>query len=330
MKPKLSVVIPIRDEQDNILPLAEKLTQVLDLYGKPYEVIWVDDGSMDLSFKQIETLTSADSRMKSIRFRRPFGQTAALAAGFKAASGEVIVPMDGDGQNDPGDIPKLVQKLEEGYDVVAGWRRNRKDPLLSRRLPSWIANGMIVMITGIRIHDSGCTMKAIRRDILDNIQLYGEMHRFIPALTQWMGAKIAEVEISHHPRLYGKTKYNIIRTFRVVLDLINVKFLLRYFTRPIQLFGSLGILGVAAGFISAFIAVYLKIFYGKDITGNPWLYLAILGIIVGVQFIMMGLLGEIGVRTYYESQQKPIYVIKETRNLEGDDVASPASGAGSQ
>jgi glycosyltransferase involved in cell wall biosynthesis len=316
MKPWLSVVIPIRDEQDNILPLAEKLTKVLELFGKPYEVIWIDDGSVDLSYQYVQRLTSDDSRVKLIRFRRPFGQTAALAAGFQAASGDVIVPMDGDGQNDPGDIPRLVQKLEEGYDVVAGWRRNRKDPLFSRRIPSWIANAMIVFITGIRIHDSGCTMKAIRQDILNDIRLYGEMHRFIPALAQWAGAKITEMEINHHPRLHGKTKYNLIRTFRVILDLINVKFLLRYFTRPIQLFGSLGILSLSAGIICGLIAVYLKISHGKDITGNPWLYLAILGIIVGVQFVMLGLLGEIGVRTYYESQNKPIYVIRDTRNLD--------------
>jgi glycosyltransferase involved in cell wall biosynthesis len=315
MEPWLSVVIPIQDEQDNILPLGEKLSKVLDLFGKPYEVIWVDDGSVDQSARQIDQLADADSRMKWIRFRRPFGQTAALTAGFEAASGEIIVPMDGDGQNDPGDIPRLIAKLEEGYDVVTGWRRNRKDPLFSRRIPSWIANRLIVLITGIKVRDSGCTMKAIRRDILGNIKLYGEMHRFLPALVQWMGASIAEIEVNHYPRTHGKTKYNLSRTLRVVLDLINVKFLLRYFTRPNQLFGSLGILSLFAGMVCAVIAVYLKILHGLDITGNPWLYLAILGIIVGIQFIMLGLLGEISVRTYYESQDKPIYVIRETRNL---------------
>ena len=315
MKPWLSVVIPVRDEQDNILPLGEKLLKVLELYGRPFEVIWIDDGSGDQSMIHIQQLTDADPRMKSIQFRRPFGQTAALAAGFEASSGEVIIPMDGDGQNDPGDIPKMVDKLEEGYDVVSGWRKNRQDPLFRRRIPSWIANRLIVLITGIRVRDSGCTMKAIRREILSNIKLYGEMHRFIPALTQWMGAAITEIEINHLPRTHGKTKYNLSRTLRVVLDLINVKFLLRYFTRPNQLFGSLGILCLFAGTICGLVAVYLKLFQGLDITGNPWLYLAILGIIVGIQFIMLGLLGEISVRTYYESQNKPIYVIRETRNL---------------
>jgi len=315
MKPWLSVVIPVRDEQDNILPLGEKLLKVLELYGKPFEVIWIDDGSRDQSVGRIQQLTDADPSMKSIQFRRPFGQTAALAAGFEASSGEIIIPMDGDGQNDPGDIPKMVDKLEEGYDVVSGWRKNRQDPLFSRRIPSWIANRLIVLITGIRVRDSGCTMKAIRREILSNIKLYGEMHRFIPALTQWMGATITEIEINHLPRTHGKTKYNLSRTLRVVLDLINVKFLLRYFTRPNQLFGSLGILCLFAGTICGLVAVYLKLFQGLDITGNPWLYLAILGIIVGIQFIMLGLLGEISVRTYYESQNKPIYVIRETRNL---------------
>jgi len=315
MNPWLSVVIPVRDEEENILPLADKLIQVLELLGRPFEVIWVDDGSTDKSFDRIESLTERDERIKSIRFRRPFGQTAALAAGFEAAKGEVIVPMDGDGQNDPGDIPRLLKKLDEGYDVVTGWRKNRKDPLISRRIPSWIANRLIVLITGIRVRDSGCTMKAIRRDILANVKLYGEMHRFLPALVHWMGATIGEIEINHHPRRYGKTKYNLSRTFRVVLDLINVKFLLRYFTRPSQLFGSMGILSLMAGVACAVIAVYLKIFENLDITGNPWLYMAILGIIVGIQFIMLGLLGEIAVRTYYESQDKPIYVIRETRNL---------------
>ncbi len=315
MKPWLSVIIPVRDEQDNIIPLGGKLTKVLEIFGKPYEIIWIDDGSTDRSSQQIASLIGTDARMKSITFRRSFGQTAALAAGFEAASGEVIIPMDGDGQNDPGDIPRLVEKLEEGFDMVSGWRRNRQDPWLSRRIPSWIANRLIALITGIKVRDSGCTLKAIRRDILSNLKLYGEMHRFLPALVHWMGAKITEIEVNHHPRTHGKTKYNLSRTFRVVLDLINVKFLLRYFTRPNQLFGSLGILCLFAGTVSAVIAVFLKIFRGMDITGNPWLYMAILGIIVGVQFIMLGLLGEISVRTYYETQDKPIYVIRETRNL---------------
>jgi glycosyltransferase involved in cell wall biosynthesis len=315
MEPWLSVVIPVRDEEDNILPLGEKLIRVLELLGKHFEVIWVDDGSIDKSYSCIEQLTNKDDRIKSIRFRRPFGQTAALAAGFEASKGEIIVPMDGDGQNDPGDIPRLLAKLDEGYDVVSGWRKYRKDPLISRRIPSWIANRLIVLITGIKVRDSGCTLKAIRRDILTNIKLYGEMHRFLPALVHWMGAQIVEIEVNHLPRIHGKTKYNLSRTFRVVLDLINVKFLLRYFTRPNQLFGSLGILSLLAGMTCAVMAVILKLTRGMDITGNPWLYMAILGIIVGIQFIMLGLLGEISVRTYYESQDKPIYVIRETRNL---------------
>ena len=245
----ISIVLPILNEEENLEELYSKITNTLTKMDKEYEIIAVDDGSTDKSFEVLKKLNSKDPRLKAIKFRRNFGQTAAMSAGFNHARGSVIITMDSDLQNDPADIPRLLDKIDEGYDVVSGWRKHRKDPLFSRRIPSWTANKMIVLLTGIKVRDSGCTLKAIRRDIIDNIKLYGEMHRFIPALSQWMGARIAEIEVTHHPRTHGKAKYNLNRTMRVALDLINVKFLLRYFTRPNQLFGSLGIFSLFAGMI---------------------------------------------------------------------------------
>lgn len=314
-KVELSVVVPVLNEEENLRELHFHLTEVLRKLGIKYEVIIVDDGSTDNSLLIFEEMVKVDPNLIVIRFRRNFGQTAAISAGFAQASGEVIVTMDGDLQNDPQDIPRLLAKLNEGYDVVSGWRADRKDKFLTRRIPSILANKLICKITGVELHDFGCTLKAYRKEIAKNVRLYGEMHRFIPALASWVGARIVEVKVAHHPRTRGKSKYGLSRTVRVLLDLITVNFLLKFSTRPIQVFGKIGLL---SGFIGFLICAYLsiaKIFFPSDQTSlnerMPMLLLGILLIFVGMQFITMGLLGEIIVRTYHESQDKPVYVIRD-------------------
>ncbi len=308
-RPALSIVVPILDEEENIPILAEEIRRALDPHGIRYEVIAVDDGSTDGSWSRLEAVRAADPRWILLALRRNFGQTAALSAGFDHARGEIIVPLDADLQNDPADIPRLLA-LTKDYDIVSGWRKHRRDPFLSRRLPSAVANWLISKVTGIRLHDYGCTLKAYRREIVEHLRLYGEMHRFIPAIASWMGITLVEVETHHRPRRFGRSKYRITRTLRVILDLITVKFLVSFATRPIQVFG---MLGMAAAGTGAAIGVYLtaiKLFYGAHIGGRPLLFLAVLLIIVGVQFVFMGLLGEMLVRIYHESQGKPIYTIK--------------------
>jgi glycosyltransferase involved in cell wall biosynthesis len=280
-----------------------------------YELLLVDDGSSDRSFLLLKDIAAQDQRVKVIRFRRNFGQTAAMAAGFDAASGRVVVPMDGDLQNDPTDIPKLLAKIDEGYDVVSGWRKDRQDTFINRKLPSMIANGLISRFTGVHLHDYGCTLKAYRREVLDGINLYGEMHRFVPALASQVGAKVTELPVKHHPRLYGTSKYGISRTVRVVLDLMTVKFLLSYSTKPIQLFGKWGVYTLLAGFLSGTTTVYMKIFEHFSMNRNPLWILTIFLLFMGIQFIVLGLLGELNARTYYEAQGKPIYVVREKLNL---------------
>jgi len=307
----LSVVVPVYNEEENLEPLIHELRSALDPLGKRYELILVDDGSTDGTYGVLSRLHKAEPRLKVLRFKRNFGQTAAVAAGLAYAQGEVIVAMDGDGQNDPKDIPALLEKLEEGFDLVSGWRSPRRDPFWSRRLPSRMANGLISWMTQVKLHDYGCTLKAIRREVAKDLKLYGEMHRFIPAIAFERGARIAEIKVHHRPRRWGRSKYGIARTFRVILDLLTVKFLLSYATRPLHIFGLVGLISGALGFL---IAVYLtigKIFYQLDIAGRPLLLLAVLLIVIGFQFITMGLLGEMLARTYHESQDKPIYVIKE-------------------
>ena len=307
----LSVVVPVYNEEENLEPLIHEIRSVLDPLGKRYELILVDDGSTDGTYGVLSRLHKAEPRLKVLRFKRNFGQTAAVAAGLAYAQGEVIVAMDGDGQNDPKDIPALLEKLEEGFDLVSGWRSPRRDPFWSRRLPSRMANGLISWMTQVKLHDYGCTLKAIRREVAKDLKLYGEMHRFIPAIAFERGARIAEIKVHHRPRRWGRSKYGIARTFRVILDLLTVKFLLSYATRPLHIFGLVGLISGALGFL---IAVYLtigKIFYQLDIAGRPLLLLAVLLIVIGFQFITMGLLGEMLARTYHESQDKPIYVIKE-------------------
>lgn len=310
-----SIVVPIYNEQDNIDALYRAIRDALATAGPVYEVIMVDDGSTDASFAELQRLAAGDERLKVIRLRRNFGQTAAMSAGFDAASGAVIIPMDGDLQNDPADIPRLLEKLSEGYDVVSGWRSDRKDTFITRKIPSLLANALISYLTGVHLHDYGCTLKAYRREVLDGINLYGEMHRFVPALASQVGAKVAELPVNHRPRLHGQSKYGISRTLRVILDLMTVKFLLAYSTKPIQLFGKWGVYTLLAGFGSGAATVYMKIFEQFSMNRNPLLILTAFLIFMGIQFIVLGLLGELNARTYYEAQGKPIYVVRERLNL---------------
>jgi glycosyltransferase involved in cell wall biosynthesis len=314
----LSIVVPIYNEEDNILPLHERVVASLSPTGLAYELIFVDDGSSDASFARLADVAARDSHVKVIRFRRNFGQTAAMAAGFDGASGSVVIPMDGDLQNDPADIPRLLAKINEGYDVVSGWRKHRKDTFINRKLPSIIANTLISRLTGVHLHDYGCTLKAYRREVLDGINLYGEMHRFVPALASQVGAKVTELPVNHFPRLHGTSKYGISRTVRVVLDLMTVKFLLAYSTKPIQLFGKWGIYTLMAGGLSGSATVYMKFFEHMNMNRNPLLTLTAFLLFMGVQFIAMGLLGELNARTYYEAQSKPIYVVRDRLNMDRD------------
>lgn len=307
----LSLIIPIYNEAENLRPLCERIRQALGSTGWEYEIILVDDGSTDGSEQILTSLHEEDARIKVIRFRRNFGQTAALAAGFAYAHGEIIVSLDGDLQNDPLDIPLLVAKLNEGYDLVNGWRVNRQDPFFSRRLPSHIANSVISLTTGVRLHDYGCTLKAFRSDVAKRLKLYGEMHRFIPALVSDLGGKIAELPVSHHPRRRGRSKYGLARTLWVILDLLTVKFLSHYATRPSHLFGLLGVLASLLGGAITILLGLQKLLFNAQLANRPLLLLGILLIVIGVQFVSMGLIGEMLARTYHESQEKPIYVVKD-------------------
>ena len=310
--PEVSVVVPLLNEQDNINPLYEQITQTLtDEHN--YEIIFIDDGSSDDSFTILSKLQKADNKVRVIRFRKNFGQTSALSAGFAHARGKIIVAIDADLQNDPADIPKMIKKLYEGFDVVSGWRKKRHDNAITRRLPSKIANWLIATITRVKLHDFGCTLKVYRREVLAETKLYGEMHRFIPALASWSGASICEMVVNHRPRTAGAAKYGLGRTLKVVLDLITVKFLGSFSTKPIYIFGGLGLAsGLAA------VAFGLIVFYQKFISAthlamnrNPLLVLTAMLITTTIQFILMGLLAELLVRTYHESQNRPTYVIKE-------------------
>ena len=306
----ISVVVPLYNEEENAVELHSRLKTVMDSTGTEYEMIFVDDGSTDRTLPLLEEIQARDRNVVVLSLRRNFGQTAAFAAGFDYARGDIIITIDGDLQNDPDDIPKLLELMKDN-DIVSGWRKKRKDPFLSRRLPSVMANWLISRVTGVQLHDYGCSLKAYRREVIKNLKLYGEMHRFIPAVANIYGVKIAEVETTHHPRLKGKSKYGISRTVRVVLDLITVKFLLSFSTRPLQFFGPIGLLSGAGGFLISLYLTFEKIFFGKAIGGRPLLLLGALMIIVGIQFIGMGLLGEMMVRVYHETQKKPIYVIKK-------------------
>ncbi|MBA7508054.1 Dodecaprenyl-phosphate galacturonate synthase [subsurface metagenome] len=307
---EISVVVPLLNEQDNIGPLYEQITQTLtDVYD--YEIIFIDDGSSDNSFDILAKLQKTDAAIRVICFRKNFGQTAALSAGFAHARGKVIVAIDADLQNDPADIPKMIARLDEGFDVVSGWRKERHDNAVTRLLPSKIANWLISRITGVKLHDYGCTLKVYRREVLEEIKLYGEMHRFIPALASWSGARIAEMPVNHRPRTTGKTKYGLGRTLKVILDLITVKFLGSFSTKPIYIFGGLGLASAIGAIASGWIVLYQKIAHNFAMNRNPLLVLSALLITTTIQFILMGLLAELLIRTYHESQNRPTYVIKE-------------------
>ncbi|MDD2308664.1 MAG: glycosyltransferase family 2 protein [Desulfuromonadaceae bacterium] len=312
----ISIVVPVFDERENVEAVYSAISSVLHAMGCSYEIIMVDDGSSDGSYRELSRLASEDTSLKVIRFRRNFGQTAAMSAGFDFAKGDIIIPMDGDLQNDPADIPRLVAKINEGYDVVSGWRRDRKDTFITRKIPSLLANALISRQTGVHLHDYGCTLKAYRREVLDGINLYGEMHRFVPALASQFGARVTELPVNHFPRVHGVSKYGISRTLRVVLDLITVKFLMAYSTKPIQLFGKWGIYTMLAGIGTGTLTIYLKVFENFSMNRNPLLILTAFLLFMGVQFIVLGLLGELNARTYFESQGKPIYAVKDRINLD--------------
>jgi glycosyltransferase involved in cell wall biosynthesis len=311
----LSVIIPIKDERDNLRPLDARLRQALEPLGLTYEVILVDDGSVDGSFDVLRELAERDARVKVVRLRRNFGQTPALQAGIDHSSGEVLVTMDGDLQNDPVDIPVLLTKLAEGYDAVLGLRARRQDKLLLRRIPSFFGNWLIRKVTGVHIKDMGCTLRAMRRDLAEALPLYGELHRFVPVLAQQLGGRLAQIPVRHHPRTAGKTKYNLTRTFRVLLDLITIKFMHSYLTRPMHVMGLAGLLAMGLGALSLLATVWMKSHSGIYMTGNPLLHLSIMLEMVGIQFISMGLLGEVMTRTYFESQGKTPYAVQATLNL---------------
>jgi len=308
---EISLVIPVYNEEGNLPNLYREITEVLEPYGLAYEIVFIDDGSTDASFALLSALHHRDSRVRVIRFRKNFGQTAALAAGFAEARASVIVTLDADLQNEPADIPHLVERLDAGFDMVCGWRKDRKDPFLSRILPSTIANWLISVTTGVHLHDYGCTLKAFRADVVKNLQLYGEMHRFIPAVASSIGVSIDEVVVGHRVRSQGESKYGISRTFRVVLDLMTVKFLLSYSSRPLQIFGTAGLLmGLVGTSVGAYLT-WVKFGLGEPIGGRPLLLLASLLMLGGLQLVSLGLVGELLVRLNQESRTRPAYAIRE-------------------
>lgn len=307
----LSIVVPVYNEENTIKLLCHKVRDVLENIEEISEIIIVDDGSTDNTYSILKEIKDEIKELRIIRLRANFGQTAALSAGFDNAQGDIVITLDADLQNDPNDMPKLLEKMKEGYDVVSGWRKNRKDPWLARKLPSYVANKLISWITGVRLHDYGCTLKAYRKEIIKDIELYGQMHRFIPALAKWVGGRISEVPVAHHLRKFGKSKYGIGRTVRVVLDLITIKFLLSYSSSPIQIFGLIGLSSGVLGFLWTGYLVVQRLFFEIPLGGRPALLLAVMLMFLGVQFISMGLLGELLIRTYHESQKKPIYAIRE-------------------
>ena len=309
--PELSVFLPVYNEEPNLHPLHAKLDKALTSLGRSAEIVYVDDGSTDGSLRVLREIAELDSRVRVVVLRRNYGQTAAMAAGIDAAKGKVLIPMDADLQNDPADIQRLLQKLDEGYDVVSGWRKNRKDKMVTRKIPSMIANRLISWIGGVPLHDYGCSLKAYRRESLQDVRLYGEMHRFIPIYAAWAGARVTEIPVEHHARTMGKSKYGLSRTLKVVFDLMTIKFMASYQTKPIYVFGSFGMLAFAVSILSGLYAVFLKLVHKADFVQTPLPILSIVMFAVGVQFLLMGLLAEMLVRTYHESQAKTIYAVRE-------------------
>ncbi|MFT5135369.1 MAG: glycosyltransferase involved in cell wall biosynthesis [Arenicella sp.] len=323
----VSVVIPFLNESPNLEPLCEELKASLDGMGKSYEVLFIDDGSDDDGVDVLDKFRSQMPQIKVVSFRRNFGQTAAMVAGLDYAEGDIVVTLDADRQNDPADIPALVDKIAEGYDMVCGWRFDRQDTYLSRKLPSMLANRLISKITDVSLHDYGCTLKAMRKEVAKRITLYGEMHRFIPAVASGVGASIAEVKVNHRARVAGESKYGISRTFRVILDLITVKFLLRYHARPLHFFGMPGLLmGGVGGAILSYLTI-ARLFFDMSLSDRPILIFAFMLVIIGLQFILFGLIGEMQTRTYYESQDKPIYHVRRTLGIDEDSKNGIESGS---
>jgi len=313
---KISVVIPVYNEEENIEKLYEELKEVLENLKLDYEIIFVNDGSTDRTSQILDELAKKDPKVKVIHFRKNYGQTAAMYAGFQYAEGDVVITMDGDLQNDPRDIPKLLEKIEEGYDIVSGWRKNRKDPFLSRILPSKIANWIISKVTGVHLHDYGCTLKAYRKEVAKNFRLYGDMHRFLPAVAKSFGAKVTEVVVNHRPRLYGKSKYGIGRTIRVILDIFLVKFLNDYLNKPLYVFGSLGLTLMGLGFLIMLYLSIEKIFFGASIGGRPLLILGVLLFLSGLQLLSTGIVAEVVIRTYYESKHDVPFKVERLVNFD--------------
>lgn len=314
MPDMLSIIIPLYNEEDNIEPLYAKLDAVLGSLGHPYEVILVNDGSTDDTRARIDAVAVRDERVRVVHLRRNFGQTPAMMAGIDAARGDILIPMDGDLQNDPTDIPKLLAKLDEGYDVVSGWRKDRKDNPIKRNLPSRMANALISFISGVRLHDYGCSLKAYRRDIIKGVKLYGEMHRFIPIHAAWQGARVTEVSVTHHPRIHGASKYGIERTLKVILDLMTVKFLDKYAQKPMYLFGGFGLGSIALSMLFFVFMLYCKLFLNKSFIETPLPLAVVMFMLIGIIAVFMGLIAEILMRTYHESQDKPTYIVDCTRN----------------
>ena len=309
--PELSLFLPVLDEEENLRPMHARIAEALNQLGKTAEVIYVDDGSTDKSLEILREIAANDARVRVVSLRRNYGQTAAMSAGIDAARGEILIPMDADLQNDPKDISRLLDKLNEGYDVVSGWRKNRQDALVSRKIPSQIANRIISFIGGVPLHDYGCSLKAYRRDVIQDVKLYGEMHRFIPIYAAWAGARVTEIPVEHHARTMGKSKYGISRTLKVVFDLITIKFMASYQTKPLYVFGTFGFLAFLLSIIAGIWALFLKIFEGTSFILTPLPIITVVMLAIAVQFFLMGLLAELLVRTYHESQDKAIYTVRE-------------------
>lgn len=314
-KDSVSIVVPVYNEEKNIEPLYTRLRAVLNDLDHEFEVIFINDGSRDSSCEKLNSLAGKDKQVKVIHLKRNFGQTSALMAGIHAACGDIIIPMDGDLQNDPGDIPRLIEKLDEGYDVCSGWRRDRSDNPLKRNLPSKAANWLISVISGIRLHDYGCTLKAYRREVVEGVRLYGEMHRFIPVYASWEGARVAEIPVAHHPRVHGKSKYGIERTVKVILDLMLVKFLAKYSQKPMYVFGGSGLLGILISFLCFTMMLYYKFVKGVSFILTPLPLLTVLFFLMGFLSILMGFIAEMLMRTYFESQDKETYLVDFTCNF---------------
>lgn len=311
----ISIVIPVFNESESLPILHKQLLDELPKLNRAFEVIFVDDGSRDNSAAILRELASKHDHTKVVLLRKNFGQTAAMMAGIDSAMGEIIVPMDGDLQNDPADIGRLINRLEDGYDVVSGWRSSRKDAKLTRNLPSWLANRLISWVSGVRLHDYGCSLKAYRKDVIKDVKLYGEMHRFIPIYASWQGARITEMPVAHHARVHGASKYGLERVIKVLLDLIVVKFLANYATKPIYVFGGFGLATLTISFVSAVLAFYLRLIHGVSFILTPLPLLTVMAFITGVMSVLLGLVAELVVRTYYEAQDKPVYLVKETLNI---------------